>query len=458
MNLNLLSHPRTGPSETAFAAVDSLPSTLNFVTPSPKNFYMFDDDCDSMGSNSITDSMGDADAEMCEIFQTSGSGSRGESGSGRQNQNDLKDVGNTRCPPPPSPIPWWGGNQQGQKRSFTTGFPTINDGGRSSAVSIPRPENPHASDLERSYGEDNVIRGKKRKNNNNGYEENKSNITNFKLKTTDTHTTTPPVPHRNPRSRSNSTNNPNLQHSASPNLNSPNLNAVRNRLHNIAPLRLSSSGDMMHEATPANSPSSPMYYFSNHHNNNHVAYPGSSLSASAAASPSLSSCSPLLGLPKFLRSNNDRNNDGPSSVSSSLSLSPGLGGGGFGGRRAYSNNDNNNRSHSFCSPPLNTIRPSPLSNNNSNNYQLQLQQPIQPLCQTKGFGEGNFIPSVSTNDQPNWLLPVPPPSTNKVQNQLQQQQHQQQLPQQQQNNSFNNVSFTRKFIQLHVEENEKEKK
>jgi len=26
------------------------------------------------------------------------------------------------------------------------------------------------------------------------------------------------------------------------------------------------------------------------------------------------------------------------------------------------------------------------------------------------------------------------------------------------NNSFNNVSFTRKFIQLHVEENEKEKK
>jgi len=198
MNLNLLSHPRTGPSETAFAAVDSLPSTLNFVTPSPKNFYMFDDDCDSMGSNSITDSMGDADAEMCEIFQTSGSGSRGESGSGRQNQNDLKDVGNTRCPPPPSPIPWWGGNQQGQKRSFTTGFPTINDGGRSSAVSIPRPENPHASDLERSYGEDNVIRGKKRKNNNNGYEENKSNITNFKLKTTDTHTPHPTRPSQKP--------------------------------------------------------------------------------------------------------------------------------------------------------------------------------------------------------------------------------------------------------------------
>ena len=102
------------------------------------------------------------------------------------------------------------------------------------------------------------------------------------------------------RSRSNSSNS--ITFWSSPQSSqSPTLNSGRNRL-NIAPLRLS-------DTTPANSPSS-------HQFGNAAAYgsPASNYSLNSSIS-----CSPTLGLPKFLQQEPST----PTSVSSSLSKSPG---------------------------------------------------------------------------------------------------------------------------------------
>jgi len=287
----------------------------------------------------------DMNAEM-EAINASSQGVGVGFGAGGGCMFDTNFGGSVRSPVAESPIPW--GNHQHQHAAQNPLFPSITgyqpnmitpsndfDRGRATqAVTIPRPTNPNAGELERQYDE-------RRANDDRNTSKKRKSSQNYLVKDNEKYTTTPL---NRSRSNSNASNGPwSPSATQSPTLN--HLNSARNRL-NIAPLKLT-------ETTPANSPNST-YYCSG------VDY--GSPSNTSLNNPS-ASCSPTLGLAKF---RNDHS--APSSVSSSLSKSPGDG---FGLRKwAHTNDRNSRESGAYAqnnpfNPPiasahLNAIRPAPL--------------------------------------------------------------------------------------------------